>query len=187
MLKICGGEWKGHLIKAPSGTDTRPTSAYLREVIFNILINGMGHIPNKVIDIFAGTGALGLEALSHGAESAVFLESAPKTLKVLEQNVSKLAKNRKTQIIKEADLLRWRALLSKSALGPFDTVFCDPPYRKKLIDKTLRYLDDDALWADDAVLIAEMADDEEVVHDKWQKLKEKIHGDSKVVIFKRLK
>jgi 16S rRNA (guanine966-N2)-methyltransferase len=85
-------------------------------------------------------------------------------------------------------LVRWRALLSKqSTLGPFDTIFCDPPYRKKLIDKAFRLLDDDSLWTEDAIWVAEMAPEEEITQNKWQKIKEKIHGDSKVVIFKRLK
>lgn len=188
MLKICGGEWKGQLIKAPSGNETRPTSAFLRESIFNMLINGIGHMPSRVLDLFAGTGSLGLEALSHGAQSAVFIEGSPKTLKILDQNVSKLAKSKSTQIFKEADLVRWRALLSKqSNLRPFDTIFCDPPYRKKLIDKAFRLLDDDSLWTEDAIWVAEMAPEEEITQSKWQKIKEKIHGDSKVVIFKRLK
>lgn len=188
MLKICGGEWKGQLIKAPSGNETRPTSAFLRESIFNSLINGMGHFPSRVLDLFAGTGALGLEALSYGAESAIFIEASPKTFKILEQNVGKLAKQRKTRTLREADPLKWKNLLAKeAAFLPFDTAFCDPPYRKKWIDKALRALSDDSLWAEDALWIAEMAPEEEISHDKWQKIKEKTHGDSKVVILKRLK
>ena len=188
MLKICGGEWKGQLIKAPSGNETRPTSAYLRESIFNTLVNGMAHEPQRVLDIFAGTGALGLEALSHGAESAIFIEASPKTLKILEANVGKLAKNRQTRILKEGDLLRWATLVQKETVfTPFDTVFCDPPYGKKLIEKSLRALDIDTLWAQGALWIAEMGIEEDVGHPKWERIKEKLHGDSKVVILRRLK
>lgn len=188
MLKICGGEWKGQLIKAPSGNETRPTSAFLRESIFNTLLNGMGHAPKRVLDLFAGTGALGLEALSCGAESVIFIEASPKTFKVLEHNVSKLAKQRKTRVLKEADPLRWKVLIAKeAAFLPFDTAFSDPPYRKKWNEKALRALNEDVLWSEGALWIAEMAPEEELAHEKWEKIKEKTHGDSKVVIFKRLK
>src|SRR5688572_30348989 len=103
VIKISGGEWKGQLIKSPPGSDTRPTSAFLRESIFNTLINGMGHAPVHVLDLFAGTGALGIEALSHGAESAIFIEGSPRTLKVLRQNVEKIARGRQVEVVSESD------------------------------------------------------------------------------------
>ncbi|MEZ4814062.1 MAG: 16S rRNA (guanine(966)-N(2))-methyltransferase RsmD [Bdellovibrionota bacterium] len=188
MLRICGGEWKGHVIKAPSGSETRPTSSFLREAIFNTLINGMGHAPCRVLDLFAGSGALGLEALSYGAESALFVESSKNALKALEQNLNKVAQSRETHVIKEGDLLKWNLLIKRQRdFLPFDTIFCDPPYRKNFIHKAMRALDDDALWGDETLWVAEMAPDEALEHDKWQKIKEKTHGDSKVVIFKRLK
>lgn len=188
MIRIGGGEWKGQTLKAPTGSETRPTSAFLRESIFNMLTHGIGHQPMRVLDIFAGTGALGLEALSRGGESALFIEAASKTLKVLEANVSKLAKNKKTKIIAEANHLRWLNLLSKEkGFLPFDTIFCDPPYGKKLIDKTLNALNDDSLWADEAIFIAEMGSDEDVRHPRWEPIKDKTHSDSRVVIFRRLK
>jgi len=189
VLKICGGQWKGQFIKAPLGSDTRPTSAFLRESIFNTLLNGFGHQPLKVLDLFAGTGALGLEALSYGAESAIFIESSAKALKVIGQNIQKIASKSKTKILSEKEILRWVGILQMDPTYlPFDLAFCDPPYRKNFIPKVLKVLDLGNLWAEDALFVAEMSPDEAVpTHDKWQNLKEKIHGDSKVVIFKRLK
>jgi 16S rRNA (guanine(966)-N(2))-methyltransferase RsmD len=192
VLKICGGEWKGQLIKSPTGSETRPTTAFLRESVFNTLLNGLGHQPLHVLDLFAGTGALGLEALSHGAESAIFVEASPKTLKVLQQNIDKLAKAKETIVFSESDPLKWPRMLKgllrdQNSPVPFDLAFCDPPYRKRWIPKALAALDQDFLWAEGAFFIAEMAPDEDVAHDKWQKIKEKLHGDSKVVFLQRLK
>jgi 16S rRNA (guanine966-N2)-methyltransferase len=188
VIKISGGEFKGQMIKSPPGADTRPTSAYLRESIFNVIVNGLGIQPRRVLDLFAGTGALGLEALSHGAESAIFVESSPKALKVLSQNIEKIARNKNTTLISEANPLKWPKLLqSHSSFLPFDLAFCDPPYKKGWILKALEALDHDFLWSEDAILVAEMAQGEAISHDKWQEIKEKAHADSRVVFLRRLK
>lgn len=175
------------MIKSPTGAETRPTSAFLRESIFNMILNGLARQPRNVADLFAGTGSLGLEALSHGAERATFVEGAPRAFKILKENVAKIAASRECHLVQEMEIMKWAKLLAP--LAPFDTAFCDPPYRKRLIPKTLAALGAESLWTPDALFVAEMAPDEELspkeLGDKWQKLKEKIHGDSKVVIYQR--
>jgi 16S rRNA (guanine966-N2)-methyltransferase len=184
MLRISGGEWKGHPLKSPKGSETRPTSAFLRESIFNTLQNAMGLEPRSVLDLFSGTGALGIEALSRGAEKAVFVESSPQTLKVLEQNLQ--FPNRSTRVIREAEPKKWgKMLMSFESYLPFDLIFCDPPYNKGWIPKAFKALESFPLWSDRCILVAEMSPKESVELENWKLLKEKVHGDSKVVFLER--
>ncbi len=184
MLRISGGEWKGHPLKSPKGSETRPTSAFLRESIFNTLQNAMGLEPRSVLDLFSGTGALGIEALSRGAEKAVFVESSLQTLKVLEQNLQ--VPNRSTRVIREADPKKWgKMLMSFDSYLPFDLIFCDPPYNKGWIPKAFKALENFPLWSDHCILVAEMSPKESVELENWKLLKEKVHGDSKVVFLER--
>jgi 16S rRNA (guanine966-N2)-methyltransferase len=186
MIRISGGEWKGHPLKSPKGSETRPTSAFLRESIFNTLQNAMGLEPRSVLDLFAGTGALGIEALSRGAEKAVFVESSPQTCKVLEQNLQALAQDRSTRVLREADPKKWgKLLLSLESHLPFDLVFCDPPYNKGWILKAFRALETFSLMSDRCILVAEMSPKESLDLENWKLLKDKIHGDSKVVFLER--
>jgi 16S rRNA (guanine966-N2)-methyltransferase len=192
MLKICGGEWKGRYLRVPEGSDTRPTSAFLRESIFNTLQNSMGLEPQNVLDLFAGSGALGFEALSRGAQRAVFVEAGPKAIKSLEKNVSELAKQKNTALLRDKEFKNWqKLLLSMKSFLPIDLVFCDPPYGKSLISKSLSLLTQEELWAEEVILVAEMASNESLeavdLGLKWSKIKEKTQGDSKVAFFQRLR
>lgn len=189
MIRIVGGDWKGHGLKVPTGKETRPTTAFMREMVFNVLENAEGHEFTNVLDLFAGTGALGLEALSRGASSAVFVEGFPKALQCLKKNVEELAGGKDCQIIQSSKPYEWaKLLLKRPGATPFDLVFCDPPYRKNLVPRTLKTLFYPMLWAPNVVLVAEMDpkdDAGECESFGWKSFKEKPHGDSKVVFFRR--
>ena len=118
-MRIVGGSRKGARIFAPKGSDTRPTSDRVREAVFSILgtVDGLA-----VLDLFAGSGALGLEALSRGAASATFVESDPAALEAIERNLAKLQ-------LEGASVVRGDALkhLARTA-ERYDLVFLDPPY-----------------------------------------------------------
>ena len=186
MIKIAGGKWKGQVLATPKGQEnTRPTSARLRESIFNSLVNGMGRQFAHVLDIFAGTGALGIEALSHGAETAVFIESDTKTLESLEKNIVKLVAPNATAIIKSADMKRWeKRLLDENGRIPFDLIFCDPPYGKQLATKAMEHLQSPLLWASDAILVVEISKMEILEIPRWHIFKDSTMGDTKVVFLK---
>ncbi|MED6339062.1 MAG: RsmD family RNA methyltransferase, partial [SAR324 cluster bacterium] len=87
MLRIIGGEYRGRKLKVPTGKDLRPTSDRVREALFNLLSSMLSWEELTVIDLYAGSGALGLEALSRGAKKAIFVESSRKHMKILIQNV----------------------------------------------------------------------------------------------------
>src|SRR6184192_2607504 len=122
-MRIIAGSRKGHTIHAPRGHDTRPTADRVRENVFNLV----GPVDEMaVLDLFAGSGAMGLEALSRGAASAVFVESDREAQRAIERNLEKLD-------LKGARIIKTdarRALAAEAAAGSrYDLVLVDPPYR----------------------------------------------------------
>jgi 16S rRNA (guanine966-N2)-methyltransferase len=134
LLKISGGELRGRLVKAPPGLATRPTSAKVREALFAIL--GGRVVEARVADLFAGSGALGLEALSRGAAWCLFVDQAPTALTLLGQNVATLGLTGRAKIL-GADLAAANAGRRLAPEGPFDLLLADPPYGKGLVAATL--------------------------------------------------
>ncbi|HEX2256109.1 MAG TPA: 16S rRNA (guanine(966)-N(2))-methyltransferase RsmD [Afifellaceae bacterium] len=129
-MRIVGGEFRGRPLAGPRGMAVRPTSDRLRETLFNILQHAYG-LPKpetRVLDLFAGTGALGLEALSRGAASALFVELGVEGRGLIRRNIEALGLGGRTRILRR-DATR---LGPAGTLAPFDLAFCDPPYRKGL-------------------------------------------------------
>ena len=121
-MRIIAGRWRGHVIAAPSGERTRPTTDRVREAWMSALQHDLPGA--NVLDLFAGSGALGLEALSRGAGHVTFVELAAAPLKALQANVQKLHADREVEIVK-ADALKYVATLPARA---FDVALADPPY-----------------------------------------------------------
>ncbi len=119
-MRIIGGTLGGRRLRAPRGADTRPTADRVRESLFNILgpLDGA-----RVLDLFAGTGALALEALSRGAASAVLVDKAAEPVRCIAENARALGVEDRARVVR-ADAL---AALSRLP-GPFDLIFLDPPY-----------------------------------------------------------
>ena len=146
-LRIIGGEWRGRRIRFPARPGIRPSPDRVRETLFNWLapvVEG-----SRCLDLFAGSGALGLEALSRGGAAATFIESDRLTADALRGNVSKLAPGR--AIVLEADAFKWLE-------GPpqlFDLAFLDPPFGSGLLDEALRKLDSGGWLAPDAYVYLE--------------------------------
>jgi 16S rRNA (guanine966-N2)-methyltransferase len=140
-MRITGGLWGGRTLLAPRGDATRPTSDGNRQALFNILLHSIGHQPRRVADLFAGSGSIALEAMSHGAESALFFENDREALRVLRKNCETLGLAPDSfEISMEARIESWPAILKRHVerVGPLSTLFCDPPYGKGLAEKTLR-------------------------------------------------
>ena len=135
-MRIIGGEFKGHKLFPVQGEKTRPTADRVREAVFNILSSRVD--ATSVLDLFAGTGALGLEALSRGAHNAVFIETHKNALCALRRNVNALGLECRTTILK------WDILKNLNCLKAFSArinlVFMDPPYARHLIEPTLSNL-----------------------------------------------
>ncbi len=121
-MRVIAGRLGGRRLAAPGGRGTRPTSDRVREALFSILADVTGA---RVLDLYAGTGAMGIEALSRGAEWALFVESAPRAAAVTKQNLAALGLGAITRVIGSA---AERSLAAIVAAGPFDLAFVDPPY-----------------------------------------------------------
>lgn len=121
-MRIIAGTWRGRPIAAPPGQATRPTADRVRETLFSMLASRLGSFEElRVADLFAGSGALGLEALSRGAASVTFVENDPRSTAVLRANVEKLGARDRVRILAGS-------ALSLPPSEPFDLVFADPPY-----------------------------------------------------------
>lgn len=119
-MRIIAGKWRGRPIEAPPGVATRPTADRVRETLFSMLASRLGSFEDlRVADLFAGSGALGLEALSRGAASAAFVENDAKAAAAVRRNAEKLGAS--------IELLGGSALALPRA-DPFDLIFADPPY-----------------------------------------------------------
>ncbi|MGB5750849.1 MAG: 16S rRNA (guanine(966)-N(2))-methyltransferase RsmD [Desulfobacterales bacterium] len=150
-MRIIGGKLKGHKLRSVRGTKTRPTADRTREAIFNIIAF---QVPGAtVLDLFAGTGALGIEALSRGAQSAVFIDISNQSISVLRGNLASLPLESPTKVI-QWDLSRNLNCLHSSALV-IDLVFMDPPYNENLITPTLGHLHTSQCLANNAHIIVE--------------------------------
>ena len=181
-MRIVGGKNRGRNITAPRGKDTRPTSDQARESIFNILAHA-DYAPDIdgaiVIDIFAGSGALGLEACSRGAAFCLFVETEPKARAAIRENVDNMELAGMTRLHRrDATKLR---IAASNLRGPFTHIFLDPPYNKKLVRPVLRKLGEQGLIAERAVIIYEMGKDEEPNLRGYEIHDTRIWGAAKVV------
>lgn len=156
-MRIIAGTARGARLKAPRGLETRPTADRIKESLFSIL--GASVLDKSVLDIFAGTGALGLEALSRGARSAVFIDRA--TGDIIEGNAAHTKLSERSKIFR-GDVF---AVLKKlSASGErFDLVFLDPPYKKGLAERALILLDELSLVDEGGIVVAEHGTDENML------------------------
>jgi 16S rRNA (guanine966-N2)-methyltransferase len=147
-VRIIAGSCKGATIMAPKGRDTRPTSDRVRENVFNIVAPWVEGA--CVLDLYAGSGALGLEALSRGAEAAVFVEKDPEAVRTIERNIDKL-RLRGATVLRTAAAV---ALAQEAGAGrKYDLVLVDPPYAMTDHDALTRYLP--SVLAADGLLVFE--------------------------------
>ena len=152
-MRIVAGRFRGRPLAGPSTDDIRPTSDRLREAIFNVLAHAYdGAIEGaRVIDLFAGTGALGLEAMSRGAAYALFVDDGAAARGLIRQNVETLGLGGATRLFRR-DATRMGPAAPNE---PFDLVFCDPPYGRDLAEPALASCAEGRWLKPDALVIVE--------------------------------
>lgn len=150
-LRIITGTLKGKKLFSVRDRSIRPTADRLRESIFNILSHRVWEA--VVLDLFSGTGAMGIEALSRGALSAIFVDSQKEALSVLKRNIELCRLNRKARIVKWN--IRQNLNCIKSNQPEFDLVFLDPPYNKNLIKPSLYNLEQSKSLKEDTCIVVE--------------------------------
>jgi 16S rRNA (guanine(966)-N(2))-methyltransferase RsmD len=134
-LRVSGGEARGRRLKTPK--NIRPTQGLVKQAIFNMA--GPSIEGAKVLDLFAGSGALGIEALSRGAASVTFVDRQPRGLDILRQNLDVLGLKERSKVVR-SDVVRWLEA-SPDAIKGAGFVFLDPPYDDVVLDRALKVLD----------------------------------------------
>lgn len=182
-MRIVGGQFRGRALKSPSSQAIRPTSDKLRESIFNILVHAYGDPISgaRVLDLFAGTGALGCEAMSRGAKFALFVDEGAEARGLIRENVEKLSLTGTTKIFRR-DASKLGEI---GAMEPFDLVFCDPPYGKGLASIALAGAQAGKWLAPSALLVVEEAVKSEFKPpDGFEELERRKYGDSEIIILR---
>jgi 16S rRNA (guanine966-N2)-methyltransferase len=183
-MRIISGQWRGRPLAAPKGEVTRPTADRTREALFSMLASRIGSFEGlRVADLFAGSGALGLEALSRGAAHATFVDQDKAAVTAIKANIAKLGGDRPAfgnEVVATA----------VAALGParqpFDLLLLDPPYRTggggALLERLTRLG-----WASDAAWASvETASDETVSAEGWTLEADRSHGKAKISLLARV-
>lgn len=183
-MRIVGGAFRGRVLKGPSSSAVRPTSDRLRETLFNILAHSYGDAAQgaRVIDLFAGTGALGLEALSRGARFALFVDDGAEGRALVRANVEALGCGGVSKIFRR-DATRLGAMPPGE---PYGLAFLDPPYGRGLAPLALAALRDGGWLAPGAlVLVEEEAAADLKPPDGFAVLDQRVYGDTQVVFLRR--
>jgi 16S rRNA (guanine966-N2)-methyltransferase len=183
-IRVIAGSARGRRLVVPPGPDVRPTKDMVREAVFSALSARGAVVGSRVLDLYAGSGALGIEALSRGADRAVFVESEPAAIAAIEENVDALGLQDRTRVVR-SDVARFVAGGgSAPADAPFRLVFADPPYltADRDVAAVLAAFAAPGLLADDATVVVERPTGSDVVPPEglgtvW----ERIFGDTLVV------
>lgn len=180
-MRIVAGKWRGRTLRAPKGLAVRPTSDRVREAIFAML--GEGVAGTAVLDLFAGSGALGLESLSRGASRAVFVESDPAAFGVLQKNIESLGAGGA-----EVHLMDYRQALRRLRARSirFGIVFLDPPYGKGLAADSAAGLFRAGLLQPGCTVVVEEAfrAPEAAFPAGWELSVDRRYGDTRVMMFR---
>lgn len=185
-MRIAGGRYKGRRLEAPAGRQIRPTSDRARQALFNLLAHGPYGEPAEpmpqgraVLDVFAGTGALGLEALSRGAGHVAFIESSPEALRLIRHNAG---------FADPADVAIRPLDATRPGPAPrtFDLVLMDPPYRSGLAAPTLAALAAQGWLAPEAVVVVELGKGESLeAPEGFTVVDERRYGAARLFILRR--
>ncbi len=182
-MRIISGSRRGMNLETPSGLDTRPTSDRIKETLFNMIAFD---VPDcRFLDLFAGSGQMGIEALSRGADISVFVEKDSQAIKCITNNLDKAKFTSSAKLLKE-DV--FSALNKLSSEQPFDIVFMDPPYNHLIEKKVLEFLSHSSIIDKDSLVIVEasLETDFDYVADFGYIIeKEKIYKTNKHLFVKR--
>lgn len=178
-MRIVAGDFRGRKLHTPKDAQIRPTTDRVREAIFNIIAS---QVPRAaVLDLFAGTGALGLEALSRGASRAVFIDRSPEAVRLIQANIELCRAKDRAKVLKGPILPVIQRLAKQEEA--FQLIFLDPPYGKGYIEETLLQLDKVA--QDDALVVAEHHIKDVLAQHlgEWIRTQERRYGDTAISFF----
>lgn len=180
-MRIITGSFGGRRLRAPEGRNTRPTSSRVRESLFQHLASV--HLPGgfaglRVLDLYAGSGILSLEALSRGAQSACLVEAAAPALRVLRENIAALGVQERTEVVRG----RLPGALRTLPPGPWDLIFCDPPYHDPALAGLIAALHGESLVHAESVLVVEHHRGHALPVAPWRRLGLRSHGETQLLL-----
>lgn len=179
-MRVISGKYKSIKLNTLEGMTTRPTTDKVKESLFNIIsCNDL-----KVLDLFGGSGGLGIEAISRGAEHVTFIDGSSSAIKTINENIKKCKISKDSYSVYRNDYLRALKIFAKKE-EKFDLIFLDPPYKKGIIDNALENLIKLNLLNDDAMIVCEYSSEEHVnyEHEALEIYKEKKYGYITITIF----
>lgn len=157
-MRIITGKYKGNLVPFQAG-HIRPTTDRVKETLFNILMHQIDDA--RVLDLFAGTGSLGIEALSRGAKEVVFVEQHKKSVEIIRKNLQKFNVTEPTQVIQK-DVL---SFLKTYGGEPFDIIFCDPPFTQEMADDVMKTMSNSKVFHENTLITIESGRREKIGED----------------------
>jgi len=178
-MRIIAGQHRGRRLQTPEGGDIRPTSDKVRQAVFNML-GSRGLVNDAVVmDVFCGTGALGIEALSQGASFCYFFDKSKESVRITQNNVAMIDEG-DNALIRQQDGLR---LSERQDHEPsVSLVFLDPPYNQGLVEKTVPVLIDKGWLSENAYFVIETSKQENIICSDLNIEQEKTYGDTKVYL-----
>ncbi|ACM21626.1 DNA methyltransferase, putative [Geotalea daltonii FRC-32] len=185
-MRIISGSAKGRKLASPKDMRVRPTADRVKESLFNILTNLMDDLSAvRTLDIFAGTGSLGIEMLSRGGAYAVFVDNHRQSAAMIAKNLQMLGFAEKSRLMVEEALVALR-LLERQGDG-FDLIFLDPPYSKGHTEKILEFLSHSLLATDDTIVVAEFSVQEDIPagFGQLQQFDRRVYGDTVLAFLKK--
>jgi len=186
-LRVISGTARGRTLHPPAGTRIRPTADRVKEAVFSSLASRFGSFEGlTILDLFSGSGSLGIEALSRGAESAVFVDSHPDSIRLSRENL-RLTGLDKIATLMQMDAAKALQQLSNNGMT-FDIILVDPPYAdKEITERVIGLLGELGLTSQDGVLVFETDNRCELSSpDKFQLSSRKVYGDTAIWMFDRL-
>jgi 16S rRNA (guanine(966)-N(2))-methyltransferase RsmD len=182
-LRVISGSAKGKKLKAPAGLNTRPITDMIKEALFNVL---GAKVPNaKLLDLFAGSGSVGIEALSRGAQSVVFVDNSVEALKVVKENLNNCSFTREYHILRN-DVFKALGLLKRHN-SKFDLIYVDPPFtNEKIFNEIMEAIDVmDILEPEGIVIIRTPRRKEMPIFDRLQEYRLNHYGESSLHYYRR--
>lgn len=182
-MRVIAGERKGMPLKAAQGTTTRPTTDKVKESIFNMI--GPFFDGGLAVDLFAGSGGLGIETLSRGADNAIFIEKDGKAFQILQENIKKCRYEDQSELYKTDATRAVKALLKRDI--EIDYLFLDPPYKKQEYYDLVFPLITENKLSNKGIIVCEHASNVELpeeFHD-FKRTKQETYGDTVISIYKK--
>lgn len=182
-MRVISGSARGLKLKSPEGLKTRPTTDRIKESLFNIISNDLLEV--NFLDLFSGSGAIGIEALSRGADKVIFIENSKEAFNTIKENLEKAKFISKAQIYNQDYITALNQIKKTGIL--FDIIFMDPPYSQNIVENALKIIENLNILKKDGIIICEQHINDFVPNlSGFENYRTKLYKTTKIVFFKNI-